>query len=443
MPDSIAETAEYRVSPRVLPESWSGELFVSGEYAHTRLILGNEYRYSLTSMFFYATTERRKLPFTGTVRAAADGTLAIAFTPDITGEWLLTVESDDDKRRNVPFTIAIYVLPENLERFRPFVGDLHSHSTFSDGKQEPAYLPMRARTFGFDFFALTDHWCYESSRRMIREVGATLGSNMLLLTGEEMHPKREVVRGTDGVSPHYHHYHYVAIGHTGGVCDAFVAGGDRSLEEVDAIAAELRARGVDPNVDLLPYAEGVWKVRKAKELGALVVYAHPYWANPVNLDAGAIEQTFKDREVDAVEAISVGDNSAYVVNRLLQIAERSKRVPVVGVSDSHSWTESVPLHCCTLVMAERLDVRGILQAVRDGRSVACRMTEPLELVGPFELIDFASFYLHRILPVRRRITSLQGSLALSRLRGGAFSQEIIDSLDADLEDLDRSIWRRK
>jgi hypothetical protein len=35
----------------------------------------------------------------------------------------------------------------------------------------------------------------------------------------------------------------------------------------------------------------------------------------------------------------------------------------------------------------------------------------------------------------------QGNLALSRLRGGGFSQDIVDALDADLDELDRSIWQ--
>ena len=441
MPRTIPESAELLVSPKILPHSWSDELVVSGEYEHTKPLPDAEYRFEVVSTFFYSASDRRKLPITGTVRAGADGTVRIPFNPDIDGEWILTVSSEDDKRKNIPFTLALYVLPEELESYRPYVGEFHSHSTSSDGRQEPAYPPMRARTFGFDFYTLTDHWCYESSQRMIDEVGKTLGS-MVLFNGEEMHPEREVLIGTDGVSPHYHHYHYVAIGHRASVRDAFIDGGETTQREVAAIAAELTARGVDPTVDLVPYAEGVWKLRKAKELGGLTLFAHPFWANPVNLDAGSIAQTFADREFDAVEAISVADDSSYMANKLLELRGDSEPVPVVGVSDSHNWQETMLCKTCTVVFAAEPARGAILDAVREGRSVACRMTDPLELVGPFRLVDYTSFYLQRILPLRRRIMSIQGNLALSRLRGGAFSQSLVDSFEKDLTALDRSIWRR-
>lgn len=440
MPATVQETPELSISPTIMTEGWDGELIVRGEYLHTRFLPSTTYSVSLTSTFFYATVPRRKSPITVSAVSDSNGELHIPFVPDISGEWILKIESEHDGRKHLPVTIACYVLPRELSGFRLYMGELHAHSTGSDGTQQPAYPPMRARTFGYDFFALTDHWNYQSSVEMIRTVGTNLGSRMLLLRGEEMHPERELLQMPPDEQPHGHHYHYTAIGHTESVRDAFLQGGETVRQEVSDIAEELAARGVQKTVDLLPYAEGVWKIRKAREFGGIVLFAHPYWATPVNLDAGAIEQTFRDREYDAVEVLSRADSSSFMPNRWYRTAAEGSPDPAVGVSDSHSSAESVEPSCFTMVLANRLDRESVLEAVRHGRCVACRPDDPPTLVGPPELVDLATFYLAHVLPRRRRITSLQGDIALSGLRGGACSQEMIDALDADLDAFDVSIW---
>jgi hypothetical protein len=46
---------------------------------------------------------------------------------------------------------------EDSPRLRPFFGQLHSHTGFSDGVLEPRDAFEMARTWGLDFFAVTDH----------------------------------------------------------------------------------------------------------------------------------------------------------------------------------------------------------------------------------------------------------------------------------------------
>jgi hypothetical protein len=46
--------------------------------------------------------------------------------------------------------------PDSLE-LRPYYGQLHSHTGFSDGQLEPADAFRMAREWGLDFFAVTDH----------------------------------------------------------------------------------------------------------------------------------------------------------------------------------------------------------------------------------------------------------------------------------------------
>ena len=195
-----------------------------------------------------------------------------------------------------------------------------------------------------------------------------------------------------------------------------------------------------PRLDVAGYAEGVWKLRKASELGGLTIFCHPYWGTPVSLDVDGIDQTFADREFDAVEAISNVDPSSFMQNKLLSLQDPSQTLPLVGVSDSHNWGPAMKSEHFTLLMAESLSREAVFSAIRGGRSIACRKTDSLILTGPFDIACFAQFYIERIHPIRRRITALQGSLALSALRGGSFSQVITDQLDAELDLLDNSLW---
>ena len=171
MPYSPTDSPEYYLFPRIVTEGWSGSLRLGGDYHHTKLLPGAEYSYEIQSSFFAATGHGKKTAITGKAKASDLGELFIPFKPDITGEWLLRVSSEMDNRKNLPLLLGLYVLQKSLSPYRAFIGDLHSHSMASDGVQEPAYPPMRARTFGYDFFALTDHRNFAPSVEMIKTVG--------------------------------------------------------------------------------------------------------------------------------------------------------------------------------------------------------------------------------------------------------------------------------
>jgi PHP domain-containing protein len=63
-------------------------------------------------------------------------------------------------------------------------GNLHAHTTFSDGIRAPAALVMEYETRGYDFLAVTDHvdWVTESYWSALER----LPSNLLLFRGVEL-----------------------------------------------------------------------------------------------------------------------------------------------------------------------------------------------------------------------------------------------------------------
>ncbi|MFC1526282.1 PHP domain-containing protein [Candidatus Latescibacterota bacterium] len=441
MPYVRTYSSEYSLFPRVVPAGWKGELVVTGDYPHTRPQEGAEYSYELRSAFYDASGSRLKEPVVGVVTPDADGRLVIPFAPDVVGEWQLTIDSEHVRSRNLPCKLGLFAQPRQWYAYRPCIGELHAHSTGSDGGQEPAYVPVRGRSFGMDFFALTDHRNFQAALEMKEKLGGALGRRMVLLAGEELHPEPEDVGGGDRPAVHNHTYHYVSIGQRCSVRDACLADPEAAAREIAGIADELRNRGVEEGLDVRGYAEGVWKLRQARELGGTTVLAHPYWGGwPMNLDRAAIEQSLRDREADAVEALSRADPSTFMDSRLIELAAEGITWPLVGVSDGHNWNASSPFSYCTFVMAESLSPDGVLEAVRAGRTVACCLGDSPRYLGPLALVEFAGFYMDCLLPLKRDRMALQAEMAFSYLRGGAFSEELTGQIDAELAALEQQLW---
>ncbi|MFC1452435.1 hypothetical protein ACFLSJ_03715 [Verrucomicrobiota bacterium] len=430
MPSTPTDVAGYEMFPRVIPEGWSGKLRLKGEYAHTKLVPGVAYNYTLKSMRWYADTKRRNAALAGAVEADGRGGLVIPFEPDAPGEWVLEVTSEDQSVRALP-TLGLYVNQPAHHGLRPYIGDLHAHSTGSDGRQEPAYVAIRAREVGYDFFALTDHGNFKSSGEMVRKARGKLGNRMLLMRGEELH--------MDGC-----YFHYVGIGHKHGMEDFRRKNEATWRREVAKIVRELKGRATVPRLDLKIYAEGVWKVRRVKAQGGLVLFSHPYWSwgNSLFIDEAHREQTFLDREFDAVEAISAVDRSFTMSNRMAATPDEARPLPVVGVSDSHSWyEEGTGGTCWTYVLAEELTQASVFDAIRAGRSLACEKADNrVRLVGPFEFVDFADFYHRKLLPIKRRSMELEARLAFSALRGAPYDRGLVERLDESLARLERKLW---
>ena len=328
--------------------------------------------------------------------------------------------------------LGLFVIQRSMRKLRPYIGDLHTHSTGSDGRQEPAYAAIRARECGYDFFALSDHDNFHSSGEMIRKTRGKLGRKMLLMRGEELHASPEAV------------FHYLSVGHTESIEDIRQRRKATHRKQVQKIVRELRDRDTVERLNLKAYAEGLWKFRKARELGGTLIFCHPYWSHggTLCLDDAELEQAFLDREFDAVEVFTTADSTDYMVNRVTHEAEQGRPVSVVGISDCHNWGEdgNGGRHW-TYVMAEELTQEAVLRAIREGRSLACaNFSNSQRFLGPMELVEFADFYHRRLMPQKRRLMQFEAAHAFSALRRGASERTLPAKIDRELARLEREMW---
>ncbi|WP_299852027.1 PHP domain-containing protein [uncultured Roseovarius sp.] len=147
---------------------------------------------------------------------------------------------------------------------RFYRGNLHTHSTLSDGMLEPAEVCRRYKAEGYDFISLTDHFV-ELFNYPIADTKPFRDNGFTTIPGAELHSGKMENGGL---------WHILAVG----------------LPEDFAPA---NAPGF---VAVADQETGPEIARRARDAGAFVAVAHPHWSGMTLADA---------RSIDAAHAVEV------------------------------------------------------------------------------------------------------------------------------------------
>lgn len=188
-------------------------------------------------------------------------------------------------------------------------GNLHTHTTRSDGLYSPEKAMAWYNEQGYDFVALTDHWVHASGR--------TWEDGILSISGAELHG-----RG----------YHMLTLGIT--------EVPDRTLEH-------------DP----------ITLARLINEQGGLAYIAHPYWTGQTSAEIATIPGIAGIEVYNAVCEAMVGLGHARV--HWDELLAQGMRLYGLAVDDSH-WRHDTQGIGYVMVRAERADEASILEALRQG-----------------------------------------------------------------------------
>lgn len=236
------------------------------------------------------------------------------------------------------------------ENKRFFKGNLHTHTTLSDGVHTPDEALQEYADHGYDFIALTDHWKVGAERRF---------GNLLVLPGVEY----DFTFDTQAL-------HLVALMPDARCGDGIVRG--MSHEEV---------------------------IRRVNDCGGVPIAAHPAWSlnTPdflASLDGVEISEVYNTLSDEPINARR-GDSA-----QILDVtAANGKLFRHAAADDAHFY---VGEQCRSYIMlqADELSVAGVLEALRAGRFYATQGPKFLgaELVGntltvrtsPVSLCTFSS-----------------------------------------------------
>lgn len=359
--------------------------------------------------------------------AVQDGCLTFTATFDSEQQYEIRFHKKGEKKDEI---ISLYAVEDDLYRLRPLKGDFHVHTYYSDGRDGIAMTPADYREEGFDFCAITDH-----NRRYPSVLASELYHDVTLgfhiIPGEEIH--------TPGSS-----LHIVHVGGTESVADRYV----HHTEEFSAQAEEIEGNLPDtiPDVFRKRFALAKWACENIHACNGLAIFPHPYWKpRKYNVSDGFSDLLFKEKLFDAFELVGcTGDHFCNLqVGLWQQQLMQGRIIPVVGSSDSHNHNSTLDVFSrrFTIVFAKSNTTQDILDAVRNGYSVAGFIPRGENVLGvvpfnegsvqfygtQFRLVKFAHFLYQSYFAETRRLCMTEGVL-MRRYAEGEEVGEILSAL---------------
>lgn len=331
----------------------------------------------------------------------------------------------------------IYALNEDLYGLRPYRGDMHLHTYYSDGREDPRYVVSSYRRVGFDFMAITDHGNYAPSV-YAKELYDNCKTDIALYNGEEVHPPENPV-------------HMVNFGGSFSVNDLIRNEKDRYYEEVRAIMATVTDYpDMSDEKELYMYASCKWVFDKIKEGGGISIFCHPYWrvGDGYYISDRLTEYILNKRDFDAYELIGgyfkhEVDSNELQLAKYSQIRSQGTSLPIVGVSDSHGCDRNELMNWYgTIVFAKSDSLEDIKAAIKGFKSVAYETVEgeTPRVHGEFRYVAYAYYLLREFFPIHDLHCSAEGALMYRLSTGDETARPVLEALSGTCRKYTDEFW---
>lgn len=379
----------------------------------------------------------RDFPATGDFKESQiicneNGGFDITHTFDKEQEYFLRIKNEEGKKIN---EFSVYCVAEDLSGRYPFIGDLHMHTTRSDGRQDPEVVAANYRRYGYDFTVISDHCRYYPSLDAIacyKDVPIEFN----IVPGEEVH-----------LPPVYGKTNDVHIVNFGGEYSVNALTKGAALDEkgddpkyrslygecpdvmtYDEYQAKMQAladaEDVPDTVDAIPYSVCKWifgEIRKANGLG---IFAHPTWRREAyHIPEAFSDYMFEKQDFDAFEVLG-GENyfehNGFQTVRYYEERAKGRHFPIVGSTDSHSsyHTNRNAFICATIIFSPENERKALISSVKDFYSVAVDTISPeFRLVGESRFVRYGCFLLKNFFPRHDELAYEEGRLMKQYVRG--------------------------
>ncbi len=298
------------------------------------------------------------------------------------------------------YKFSVYSLYEDLYELNPYKGDLHIHSTASDGKGAPYEVASRYREEGFDFICLTDHHKYNPSKEL-KELYEKTDCGLEVFCGEEVH------------NCDMGYFHIVNFNGKYSVNTIIEEDYENLKNKIFESAEKLN---LPEGIDKREFAFRKWICDEIRKSGGKAIFPHPYWVyrNEYHTETQMTLYTLKEGIYDIFEVLggtSVSRNNLQVAI-YNELCKDGCNIPIVASTDAHDIYEETSgfNHACTIAFAKSFS--EIPDRITDGLSVAVesKPNEEIRVYGEFRLIKYAFFLLERFFPVYREYTKDMGAL---------------------------------
>lgn len=245
------------------------------------------------------------------------------------------------------------VLPQ-VKGYNCYKGDFHVHTTYSDGRLNPAARVIEAWLDGLDIVAITDHYEHHSGvRNMLKTISMKDSTVIHYRMAKVSHNKI--------------HEEAVAQLKKSGFPMLLVKGGEitRKPEDVGHFNL-LFLSDIDAAFDEDP-AEAF---RKAKAQGGIVMHNHPAWRRNTSDKTEFHQQVYGEGLVDGVEVVNGTTFYPHIVNRCID-----EKLAMFANTDEHYLTEQRygavgRFRTMTIVLANELTEESVKEAILNRRTIA-------------------------------------------------------------------------
>jgi hypothetical protein len=409
----------FDIQPRILRSGQVNSVTIRPLYDHVRFTDGTIYQVTLQPLDSPASQAQ-----TFNLEAR-QGVVSFQAVFPLEGEYILLLNSNLNERERGFARFHLYALDNDLFQRRPFKGDIHMHSHYSDGFEAPAYVAACCRRIGLDFMAITDHARYAPS---LEAIATFFGKpiDLRIYPGEEVHSPDNPT-------------HIVNFGGDFSINALFDS--ETYRDEVRMLVGQLPP--LNAGVDRKAYASCLWTFDKIRQAGGLGVFCHPYWVSVNRFDnpAALTELLLQLQPFDALELIGgfypfESESNHLQVTRYHEARSRGKRFPIVGVSDAHGCERGELFGWYyTIVFSASLDLPNLIQSIKDLYSVAVEAmpNQPTRTHGPFRLVRYAQFLLREVFPQLNELYAEEGRLMLAYIAGDEQAMHTLQRLQGRIQ----------
>lgn len=385
----------YRLKEVLYPVGRKTTLCLRTRYIKQRI--SGDFKIVIFPYYDYDYKAMEKTPLFTCEATASNNQILFDYVFDHEDRYLICVLWHLDEKDYVFFKSCVYALEDDLYGNQFFKADLHMHTTYSDGFEEPDLVAASARECGMDIIAVTDHNDFYGSVAA-KQYAREMGLDMTVILGEEY-------------AMTYSPMHILALGTEKPVSRDFIHGKLLASEKVQKIINE----SPDLKCDPAAYACTQVLLEEVDRQGGISILAHPYWkpiprgGNRMDTPESLFKELAKNRRFHGVEIVSGSRNGECNVSNLQASLVREMLgnrfdFPIIGITDSHNYsTDDICGKHFTIIISENKEAETVLNALRAGRCVAVEMVGSTPLsYGSHRLSKLADFLVKYYFPERDR-----------------------------------------
>lgn len=409
-----SELHSYELSPKLVPTGKSTKVTIRPLGRHAAFDADKEYILRFASLSDTGGPKSDKDLETMVVKPV-NGTLL--FERVFRGEQEHAIRIfDAAEPQKLLVSLSVFSLQPDLYSRFPYKGDLHLHSSETDGREVPEVVAAHCRKIGYDFCAITDHMSIEPARQAI-EAFKGLNIDLAIYLGEEVHA-------------HNNHIHIVNFGCDNSVNELIKSNINLYLQD---IADFIKNNDIPKDVNETEYASYLWCCQKIRESGGLSVFVHPYWlVRTYHVEEEMARALYAAQPFDAVE-IAGGSADGFINLQIAMHYEMAagRPIPIVAGSDAHKTVNDYAFgNYFTVVFSPSLEKEDIIESIRNGYSVAVnRIGENRSrILGPLRLVKLVQFLLCEYFPLHDELCFEEGRLMKDYVCGDRRASELLSLL---------------